>query len=313
MGCCSSSSDPETCTVDSVGLVVFKTSEVVRATNDFSTESLVGRGNFDNVYRAQLRVPHHASTVLCAVKKLDGAKNICFDEFLTEVTQLSKLKHKNLVQLIGYGNDDHQTFLVYEFMEGGNLGDRLKKGSAVLSWGERLKILLDVAKGMKYLHEHDCIHRNLKLQNIMLCKDGQSATVAKITGFSLALSLDTTHASTQVKGTIIYLDPLYMETGKLTKGTDVYAFGVLLLEVIMGRAFERQDKGTEVELKLKEIGKEPIDVRSVVDARVQVGDEDYDDGEAMALLQLVTSCTSMDIDSRPTAQQIVGELLCSRE
>ncbi|GKB89723.1 kinase RLK-Pelle-CrRLK1L-1 family protein [Tanacetum coccineum] len=163
-------------------------------------------------------------------------------EFEAEVKILSKLRHGNLVSLIGYCNEGKDMCLVYEFMPNGTLEDHLHKGDTrtELSWPQRLKICIGAVRGLDYLHtgtstQHGVIHRDVKSSNILL--DANFA--AKISDFGLAkvgpINQTQTYVSTRVKGTFGYMDPYYFNSGKLTRKSNVYAFGVVLFEVLCGK------------------------------------------------------------------------------
>ncbi|PAN18793.1 hypothetical protein PAHAL_3G226300 [Panicum hallii] len=215
---------------------VFTFSELVDATNNFSLENMLGEGGFGRVYRGYTRDTMEA----IAVKQLDKDGLQGNREFLVEVLMLSLLHHPNLVTLLGYSTDCDQRILVYEFMPLGSLQDHLldlTPNSQPLSWNTRMKIAVDAARGIEYLHEvanPPVIYRDLKASNILL--DGNFN--AKLSDFGLAKlgpSGDKSHVSTRVMGTYGYCAPEYAMTGKLTKTSDIYSFGVVLLELITGR------------------------------------------------------------------------------
>nr|GEY37596.1 putative serine/threonine/dual specificity protein kinase, catalytic domain-containing protein [Tanacetum cinerariifolium] len=161
-------------------------------------------------------------------------------EYEAEINVLSKIRHGNLVSLIGYCNEGTEMVLIYEFLPNGTLKDHLHKDDTELSWLQRLKICIGAARGLDYLHtgiatRHGVIHRDVKTSNILLDANFE----AKVSDFGLAKVGQTnqtiTHVSTTVKGTFGYMDPSYFLSGKLTRKSDVYAFGVVLFEVLSGR------------------------------------------------------------------------------
>ncbi|KAF7124347.1 hypothetical protein RHSIM_Rhsim12G0170100 [Rhododendron simsii] len=218
----------------------FSLAELMLVTNNFDDEFVIGRGGFGKVYRAL--IDDDATTVAlkrCNLKS-QGAK-----EFWTEIEMLSKLRHMHLVSLLGYCNERNEMILVYEFMEHGTIADHLyntkTKGNGMvgyMSWEQRLNICVGAARGLDYLHtgiQNGIIHRDVKTRNILLDKDW----IAKISDFGLCKVGSTNHShsyvSTDVKGTWGYFDPEYHMTRRLTKKSDVYAFGVVMLEMLCGR------------------------------------------------------------------------------
>ncbi|KAL7606230.1 hypothetical protein Lser_V15G20205 [Lactuca serriola] len=214
----------------------FTLSEIQSATQNFDEALVIGRGGFGKVYKCS----KIGSMTEVAVKRLHSMSNQGANEFESEVKVLSKLRHGNLVSLIGYCYEEKEMVLVYEFMPNGTLEDHLRSPDSSLSWLQLLKICVGAARGLDYLHmgtstQHGVIHRDVKTSNILLDAD----FAAKISDFGLAkvgvIDQTRTHMSTAVKGTFGYMDPCYFYTGKLTMKSDVYAFGVVLFEVLSGR------------------------------------------------------------------------------
>ncbi|KAG2245276.1 hypothetical protein Bca52824_092876 [Brassica carinata] len=208
----------------------YKTLE--KATGGFRDSNLVGRGGFGFVYKACL--DNHT---LAAVKKIENVSQEAKREFQNEVDLLSKIQHPNIISLLGYTSEISSSFIVYELMEKGSLDGLLhgpSRGSA-LTWHMRMKIALDTARGVEYLHERcrpPVIHRDIKSSNILL----DSSFNAKISDFGLAVT-NGMHGKNNIKlsGTLGYVAPEYLLDGKLTDKSDVYAFGVVLLELLLGR------------------------------------------------------------------------------
>ncbi|KAJ9550873.1 hypothetical protein OSB04_014918 [Centaurea solstitialis] len=214
----------------------FSLDEIRSVTRNFN--KVIGRGGFGKVYKGSIK--DGSNTVVVAIKILNSMSNQGALEFQAEVEMLSKIRHCNLVSLIGYSYEGKEMALVYEYMPQGTLDDHLHKDGSPLSWLQLLKICKGAARGLDYLHtgtgtQHGIIHRDVKSSNILL----DSNFAAKISDFGIAKIGPTnqtcTHVSTLVKGTFGYMDPRYFHTGKLTIKSDVYSFGVLLLEVICGR------------------------------------------------------------------------------
>nr|GEY42800.1 receptor-like protein kinase FERONIA [Tanacetum cinerariifolium] len=209
--------------------------DILLATENFDESLVIGRGGFGKVYRGTIF--NGSATVLAAIKRLDPNSNQGAPEFWAEVEMLSKLRHCNLVSLFGYCNDEEEMILVYEYMPNGTLEDHLHKLRTPLSWVQRLKICVGAGRGLHYLHtgtgiDVGVIHRDVKTSNILL----QESWAAKISDFGLSKIGPTnqfmTYVNTLVKGTFGYFDPDYYATGNLTRKSDVYAFGVVLLEVL---------------------------------------------------------------------------------
>ncbi|XP_027091368.2 probable serine/threonine-protein kinase PBL21 isoform X1 [Coffea arabica] len=213
----------------------FTFKELAMATQNFREANLIGEGGFGCVYKGRLE-----SGMIVAIKQLNLEGLQGNQEFIVEVLMLSLLHHPNLVNLIGYCTDGDQRLLVYEYMPMGSLEYHLfdlDPGKEPLSWGTRLKIAVGAARGLKYLHcsaNPPVIYRDLKSSNILLDNDFNP----KLSDFGLAKLGpvgDKTHVSTRVMGTYGYCAPEYAMSGKLTLKSDIYSFGVVLLELITGR------------------------------------------------------------------------------
>ncbi|WOK92279.1 proline-rich receptor-like protein kinase PERK7 [Canna indica] len=210
----------------------FTYEEMAAATNGFSRENLLGQGGFGYVYKGLL-----PNGVVVAVKQLKSGSGQGEREFQAEVEIISRVHHRHLVSLVGYCIAGAQRMLVYEFVPNNTLEYHLHgKDLPTMDWPTRLKIAMGSAKGLAYLHE-DChpriIHRDIKTSNILLDNNFE----AMVADFGLAkFTSDTnTHVSTRIMGTFGYLAPEYASTGKLTEKSDVFSYGVMLLELITGR------------------------------------------------------------------------------
>ncbi|CAL1366050.1 unnamed protein product [Linum trigynum] len=215
--------------------------EMKEKTDNFGSKALIGEGSYGRVYYANLD-----DGKAVAVKKLDvSSEPETNNEFLTQVSMVSRLKHENFVELQGYCVAGNLRVLVYEFATMGSLHDILhgRKGvqgaqpGPVLDWMQRVRIAVDAARGLEYLHEKiqpSIIHRDIRSSNVLLFEDFK----AKIADFNLSNQAPDMAArlhSTRVLGTFGYHAPEYAMTGQLTQKSDVYSFGVVLLELLTGR------------------------------------------------------------------------------
>lgn len=219
------------------GVRGFNFEEMALATNNFSDTLQVGQGGYGKVYKGVL-----ADGTVVAIKRAQEGSLQGEKEFYTEIELLSRLHHRNLVSLVGYCDEEGEQMLVYEFMPNGTLREHISaRSKQPLSFAMRLRIALDSAKGILYLHteaEPPIFHRDIKASNILL----DSKFVAKVADFGLSRLAPIPdvegfvphHVSTVVKGTPGYLDPEYFLTHKLTDKSDVYSLGVVFLELLTG-------------------------------------------------------------------------------
>ncbi|CAL4913911.1 unnamed protein product [Urochloa decumbens] len=214
----------------------YKYEDLCVATGGFRADRLLGHGGFGQVYKGFL----DSTNQEVAIKRLDLQGQQGDWEFVTEAVMLSNLHHPNLVKLVGYCDDHCQRILVYEYMPFGSLYSHihdLPLGQQPLDWSTRIQILLGAAKGLEYLHNKvkpPIINRDVKCANILL-GEGYHPKLSDFGLAKLGPTGDRTHVSTRVMGTPGYCAPEYLMTGKLTVSTDIYSFGVVMLEVLTGR------------------------------------------------------------------------------
>ncbi|KAG5248769.1 hypothetical protein OIU78_014324 [Salix suchowensis] len=293
-------------------LHVFTLKELQTATNVFSKSNYLGAGGFGAVYKGfiddKLRPGLKAQPVAVKVLDLDGSQG--HREWLAEILFLGQLKHRHLVSLIGYCCEDENRLLVYEYIERGNLENKLfNRYSAALPWLTRLKIAVGTAKGLAFLHEEEkpVIYRDFKASNVLLDSDYN----AKLSDFGLAMDGpegDDSHITTPVMGTEGYAAPEYIMTGHLTTMSDVFSFGVVLLELITGRrSVDRSRPNREQNLVkwARPQLKDPRKLDQIMDPRLE---GQYSTEGARKAAALAYRCLSHHPKSRPTMSTVVKTL-----
>lgn len=286
----------------------FTYEELSMATDAFSDANLLGQGGFGYVHRGVL--PNGKEV---AVKQLKAGSGQGEREFQAEVEIISRVHHKHLVSLVGYCISGAQRMLVYEFVPNNTLEFHLHgKGRPTMDWPTRLRIALGSAKGLAYLHE-DChpkiIHRDIKAANILL----DFKFEAKVADFGLAkLASDfNTHVSTRVMGTFGYLAPEYAASGKLTDKSDVFSFGIMLLELITGRRpvdpthTYMDDSLVDWARPLLTRALEEGNFDSLVDPRLK---GEYNHNELARMVACAAACVRHSARRRPRLSQVVRAL-----
>lgn len=298
---------------------LFTFEELKVATKHFRPDLIIGEGGFGVVYRGVIdeTVRTGFKNKEVAIKQLNRNGFQGDKEWLTEVSYLGQLSHPNLVKLIGYCCEDEHRLLIYEYMASGCLEKHLfRRMSTTLTWRRRLKILLDAAKGLAYLHDlpQPIIYRDFKTSNVLL----DSNFNAKLSDFGLAKEGpvgDQTHVSTRVMGTYGYAAPEYIMTGHLTARSDVYGFGVVLLEMLIGRrALDKSRPSRERDLVdwCRPLLNNNQKILRILDARI---DGQYSVTEMMRVANLGYQCLSQNPKGRPMMSQVVEilEAVCEQE
>lgn len=266
--------------------------DIVDATAQFNQENRLGEGTYGTVFRGTLR-----DGTEVAIKTLTQPKEGGFRE---EVEVLSKFRHPNLVILLGFARNGKERYLVYELLSGGDMYSRLAKDTG-FRWKERLNVLLDSALGLSHLHgsRPQVFHRDVKTQNILMDRNG----TAKVADFGLACLAQANQSSllvSQTSGTIGYADPLYIRTGVVTEGSEVYSFGMVMLETLTGRPPALQHPSGRIEYQFGHLRGEMSRVLPMVDHRGAWPDQIRD---ALGVLSL--RCISEQEQDRPTFVEIV--------
>ncbi|XP_072974105.1 probable receptor-like protein kinase At2g42960 [Typha angustifolia] len=276
------------------------------ATNRFSKENVLGEGGYGVVYRGRL-----TNGTEVAVKKILNNLGQAEKEFRVEVEAIGHVRHKNLVRLLGYCVEGTNRILVYEYVNNGNLEQWLHgamRQHGVLSWENRMKVILGTAKALAYLHEAiepKVVHRDIKSSNILIDDEFNG----KLSDFGLAklLGSDKSHVTTRVMGTFGYVAPEYANTGMLNEKSDVYSFGVLLLEAVTGR--DPVDYGRPAnEVNLVEWLKMMVGSRraeEVVDSSLEVKPTIR---TLKRTLLIALKCVDPDSDKRPKMGQVARML-----
>ncbi|XP_010227691.1 proline-rich receptor-like protein kinase PERK13 [Brachypodium distachyon] len=288
----------------------FSYEELTSITSNFSRDNVIGEGGFGCVYKGWL-----ADGKCVAVKQLKAGSGQGEREFQAEVEIISRVHHRHLVSLVGYCVAQHHRMLIYEFVPNGTLEHHLHgRGVPVMDWPTRLRIAIGAAKGLAYLHE-DChpriIHRDIKSANILL----DYSFEAQVADFGLAkLSNDThTHVSTRIMGTFGYLAPEYASSGKLTDRSDVFSFGVVLLELITGRKPVDQDRplGEEslVEWARPVLASalETGNLEELTDPRLEARGG-YNRAEMTRMVEAAAACVRHSAPRRPRMVQVMRAL-----
>ncbi|XP_008447575.2 putative leucine-rich repeat receptor-like serine/threonine-protein kinase At2g19230 [Cucumis melo] len=278
--------------------------DILRITNNL--ERVLGGGGFGKVYYGQI------GDTEVAVKMLSPQSVQGYDQFEAEVDLLLRVHHRNLTGLVGYCDESTNKGLIYEYMSRGNLGSFISSGkSKVLDWEDRLRIAVDSAHGLEYLHygiKPAMIHRDIKSSNILLDNEFR----AKVSDFGLSRAFLTENGAshvtaTNVVGTFGYIDPEYYTTSQLNEKSDVFGFGVIILEIITGKPalIRGEDKDVTHIYNWVSMLISQGDIRSIIDPLMV---KDFGINSVWKALDVAMTCVSSKSKDRPNMSQVVVEL-----
>lgn len=289
---------------------IFTGKQIKKATNNFSKDRLLGAGGYGEVFKGIL---DDGTVVAVKCAKLGNTKGT--DQVLNEVRILCQVNHKSLVCLLGCCVELQQPILVYEYIENGNLLDRLQglkpDGKSQLSWLHRLQIAHDTADGLAYLHFSavpSIYHRDVKSSNILL----DEKLNAKVSDFGLSrlAHSDLSHISTCAQGTLGYLDPEYYRKYQLTDKSDVYSFGVVLLELLTSQKaldFTRPEDDINLAVYVQRMMEEEK-LMDVIDPFLKVKASSLQLETVKALAFLALSCIEEKRQNRPSMKEVAEEI-----
>ncbi|XP_002985620.2 calmodulin-binding receptor-like cytoplasmic kinase 2 [Selaginella moellendorffii] len=287
----------------------FDMAELLRITGNFSADRLVGQGGFGTVYKGRLR---DGTVVAVKRAKKNNLESRITQEFRSEIQMLGNVEHLNLVKLLGYLEQDRERIIVAEFVPNGNLRQHLDgQNGSVLHLATRLDIAIDVAHALTYLHlyaDRPIIHRDIKSTNILLTDTFR----AKVSDFGFSRTgpadLESTHVSTQVKGTAGYVDPEYLHTYQLTDKSDVYSFGILVCEIITGRRpielMRHGDERVTIRWTYKKFREGKL--HEALDPRMEITPDTYVIIEQM--MELALHCVAPKRTDRPSMKRVAEAL-----
>uniref|UniRef100_A0A453FT23 non-specific serine/threonine protein kinase n=2 Tax=Aegilops tauschii subsp. strangulata TaxID=200361 RepID=A0A453FT23_AEGTS len=286
------------------GARFFSFDELKNCTNNFSESHEIGSGGYGKVYKGTIE-----DGTGVAIKRAEYGSKQGAVEFKNEIELLSRVHHRNLVSLIGFCYEQGEQMLVYEYVSNGTLRENLQARGIYLDWKKRLRIALGSARGLAYLHEladPPIIHRDIKSTNILL-DDNLKAKVADFGLSKLVADTEKGHVSTQVKGTLGYLDPEYYMTQQLSEKSDVYSFGVVMLELLSARLPITKGRYIVREFRIAidpnehdYYGLQGIIDPAIHDAAKSAGFRRF--------VQLAMECVEESASKRPTMSSVVKEI-----
>ncbi|GMI96389.1 cysteine-rich RLK (RECEPTOR-like protein kinase) 42 [Hibiscus trionum] len=282
----------------------FKYEMLERATECFDESRKLGQGGAGSVFKGIL--PNGEAV---AVKRLFFNTRQWVDQFFNEVTLISGIQHKNLVRLLGCSIEGPESLLIYEYVPNRSLDQILfaKDSRTILSWSERFNIICGISEGLAYLHGVKILHRDIKSSNILLDEN----LCPKIADFGLArcVASDKSHVSTAIAGTLGYMAPEYLVRGQLTEKADVYAFGVLVLEISTGRKNSVFSEGSSSILYRVWKQYKANNITQAIDSGLE---GKFDEKEASTALQVGLLCTQASVAIRPSMSEVVQMLTTAK-
>ncbi|CAN7082371.1 unnamed protein product [Brassica oleracea var. botrytis] len=300
--------------LESPNLKVYTFLELSTATKNFRPDSMLGQGGFGKVYRgwidAKTLLPSKAASgMIVAVKRLNSESVQGYSEWRSEINFLGTLSHPNLVKLLGYCREDKELLLVYEFMPKGSLENHLFRRGEPFPWDLRIKIVIGAARGLAFLHglPREVIYRDFKASNILL----DSNYDARLSDFGLAKlgpSPEKSHVTTRIMGTYGYAAPEYMATGHLYVKSDVYAFGVVLLEIMTGLRAHNTKRPNGQESLVDWLRPDLLSkhgVKHIMDEGIK---GQYSSKVAAEMARITLSCIELDPKKRPPMKEVVDVL-----
>ncbi|XP_020079797.1 receptor-like serine/threonine-protein kinase ALE2 isoform X3 [Ananas comosus] len=286
----------------------FSLAELEKATDGFSSKRVLGEGGFGRVYKGMMENESEVAVKLLTREDRSGDR-----EFIAEVEMLSRLHHRNLVKLIGICIEGNRRCLVYELVRNGSVESHLHgvdKKKGLLNWDSRMKIALGAARGLAYLHEDSnprVIHRDFKASNILLEED----FTPKVTDFGLAreASEGSHHISTRVMGTFGYVAPEYAMTGHLLVKSDVYSYGVVLLELLSGRKPVYISESQEGPENLVTWARPLLNSREGLEKLIDPTlNKNYNFEDVAKVASIASVCVHIDPSQRPFMGEVVQAL-----
>uniref|UniRef100_A0ACD5X322 Uncharacterized protein n=2 Tax=Avena sativa TaxID=4498 RepID=A0ACD5X322_AVESA len=287
----------------------FSWRELQIATNNFSEQSVLGKGGFGKVYKGVLPGPDSQKVAIKRLFEVESPEGEM--AFLREVELISIAVHKNILRLIGFCTTPTERLLVYPFMENLSVASRLRElKEPTLDWPKRMRIALGAARGLEYLHEHcnpKIIHRDVKAANVLL--DGKFEAVIGDFGLAKMMDMGRNTVTTGIRGTMGHIAPEYFKTGRPSVKTDIFGYGVMLLEIVTGERAIFPDflEGAGEVLLIDQVKLVMHEGRleEIVDRNI---DCEYDFQELVKIIQVALLCTHINPSKRPAMSEVVDML-----